>query len=89
MTHNASVNHSYRIEVKVPRVAREGLTWRTLLPPSPLGTAEDVGRHLRESMLEFGFDADRVDAWFQQFVRCVEYQTETTRVRELPMTERS
>lgn len=87
--HSASTNHTYRIEVKVPRVAREGLTWRTIVAPTSFGTAGDVGTHLRDSLLAAGFDTDQVDEWFANFVRCVEYETETTRLRELPMTGRS
>lgn len=86
---NAYESHTYRIEVKVPRIAREGTTWRTLVEPTSYSEMNDHAMDLRSSLYLAGFDHDKVDQWFADHVRCVEYKTETTRTRELPMTGRS
>ena len=76
--------HSYRIAVLGPKVVGTGETWFTLVQPTTYGEVCTAGRNLRASMLEFGFDAARVAAWFEHWVRCVEYKTTITKERELP-----
>jgi hypothetical protein len=81
------VSHTYRIEVKVPRVARPtDVLWRTLVPPVAYNQAIDAGEHLHESLLLAGIDPAEVDTFFMENVRCIEYTVETRRTRELPYT---
>ena len=76
--------HSYRISVLAPKQIGEGEAWLTLVQPTTYYEVIRAGAALRASMLEFGFDADRVRAWFEQWVRCTEYKTVITKERELP-----
>lgn len=81
--------HTYRIEVRVPRVLpRPGneTTWRTLAPPDRIEHALEVADHLRESLVASGlFDDDLVADWFAHNVRLVEYRTTVERVKEMPL----
>lgn len=80
-------HHTYRVEVRVPRVARDGMTWRCLVEPVSHGAALDHAGHLRDSLLAAGFFEERlVDKWFSENVRLVEYKSVLTRERELPMS---
>jgi hypothetical protein len=76
--------HSYRIAVLAPKPIGEGESWRTVVQPTTYAEVCQAGDALRASLLEFGFDADRVSTWFAQWVRCVEYKTTITKERELP-----
>jgi hypothetical protein len=78
--------HTYRLSVQAPKVIGEGTAWFTLVPPVSYSEICSYTTSLRQSMLDFGFDQERVDAWFEHFVRCTEYKTTITKERELPLT---
>lgn len=68
---------SYLIQAEVPRVVRDGTTWRTITTASTYSAVGDLAMYLVDSMVLVGIDRALAREWASNHLRCVP-QTVTT-----------
>jgi hypothetical protein len=69
----------YRVEMEIPRVAREGTTWRTLAFKGSYSDVGDLADYLMGSLELAGVDREVARAWVTEHLRCVPETSVTTR----------
>lgn len=65
-----SETSQYRVLVEVPRVARQGTTWRTIAIRGAYSEVGDLADYLISSMELGGIDREAARNWVMEHVRC-------------------
>lgn len=76
---------SYRVEMEIPRVARDGTTWRTLVVKDSYSEVSDLTDNLLESMALAGISSEEAWTWVTKHLRVIPESRVTTRAEPEPM----
>ena len=80
-----SETSQYRVLIEIPRVARQGTTWRTIAIRGSYSEVGDLADYLVSSMGLAGIDREAARGWVMAHVKCQPETVTTVKDKPEPM----